>query len=151
LKWALKVVRTPEINQYYGGLRAFKAWAEALDDDNNFPIDNEGALMSPMMCHSDALTMVGEGRYHAEIFLREMAKNEPKMKKDLQAAARCYREEYGLSWECWKLLGPRPGNSPEHAKRLADPDIRSQTVSIILQAREKDAEAADYIEKALGR
>ena len=151
LKWALEISKTSKVNDFYGGPHAYKAWAEALQDDNNFPSDDLDSLMRPMMCHSDALTMVGEGRFHAEIFLKEIAESESKMRKDLLAAAKCYREEFGLTWECWKLLGPRPGNTPAHAKKLADPDIRNQTIPIILECREKDSKAAHHIEKALER
>jgi hypothetical protein len=33
--------------------------------------------------------------------------------------------------------------------KMADPDVRQQIAQVIFQARDKDAEAADHIEKAL--
>jgi hypothetical protein len=151
LKWALQIIQTPKVNDFHGGLRAYKAWASDLEDDSNFKFSNGKPPMPPMMCHADALTQIGEGRYQAEAFLKQIAAEEPKMKKDLLAAANCYREEFQLTWECWKLLGSRPGNTPLQAAKLADPDIRSQTIPIIMQCLEKDKKAAHHIEKALER
>ena len=42
------------------------------------------------------------------------------------------------------------GYDDEKVRKLADPDVRRQMVPIIHQARDKDAEAADHIERALG-
>jgi hypothetical protein len=149
LKWGLQITRSAKVNDFYGGLRAYEAWTSDLENEKNF--DTKEDRQNAMMCHSDALTQIGEGRFHAEAFLKQITQDEPKMEKDLLAAANCYREEFELTWECWKLLGPRPGTTPGHIEKLADPDIRNQIIPIILQCRKKDEEAAHHIERALQR
>ncbi len=68
----------------------------------------------------------------------------------LEQAAGCYDAEHTLMWQVWALVGG-PGDSEEHASRFADPAVRKKTAELILQAREKDVEAAGRIEEALQR
>ena len=62
-------------------------------------------------------------------------------------AAACYAAEHDLMWQLWDLAGGI--SNPEAWKRLADPAVRRQMVPIIHQARDKDAQAADHMERAL--
>jgi hypothetical protein len=50
----------------------------------------------------------------------------------------------------WGLVG---GIGREEAKvmKMADPDVRKQIARVIFQARDKDAEAADHIARALAK
>jgi hypothetical protein len=51
-------------------------------------------------------------------------------------------------WKVWSFLGGA-GFSEVQARNLARIGIRHQIVPLIRQAREKDQEAANYIERAL--
>jgi len=145
LKWALDVVRTPMMHERHNGLAAYRAWSEALQRDEDFPKDDMDVLAERMMVHVDAMTMVGDGRWNAALFLRQIAEHGPPMAGDLVAAAVCYEAEHDLMGQGWRLV------DFETVGKLAEPGVRRQLVSLILQARDKDAEAADHIERALAR
>jgi hypothetical protein len=50
-------------------------------------------------------------------------------------------------WKLWDLAG---GNgNPDAYRYFADPAVRRQMAPIIQQARDRDAQAADHIERAL--
>jgi len=50
----------------------------------------------------------------------------------------------------WGLVGGI-SRSTSTSRKLAEPAIRRQIIPFILQARGKDAEAADHIERALAK
>jgi hypothetical protein len=154
LHWALKVVRTPLTTRYGGerhnGLAAYAAWADHLSHDDDFPAGDLPVLIERHMVHQDAVGTVAEGRWYAANFLQQIADHEPAMEEYLSAAAACYEAEHDLMWGVWNLMGGL-GFGPEHARKLAQPAVRRQIISLILEARDRDAEAAEQIERALAR
>jgi hypothetical protein len=98
--------------------------------------------------HDMAVGTVAEGRWYAAQFLRQTALDEPAMAGELQAAA-CYELEHDLMWEVWGLAGGH--SNPEAYLRLAEPGTRRRIAAVILQARDKDVEAAAHLEAALAR
>ena len=102
------------------------------------------------MSHDNMVGMVAEGRWYASHFLRQVAENETDMAENLSAAIDCYEAEHSLMWNIWGLVGGI-GRSDEKVKKFAEPEIRRQIAPIILEARDKDAKAADYIEKVLAK
>lgn len=149
LKWALKVVRTPvTYGDRHNGLAAYEAWAAHLLRDDEFPADDMAVLRERHMVHDDAVGTVAEGRWYATQFLKQITEHEPAMAEELLAAAACYEVEHHLMWDIWNLVGGI-GRSDEHVRKLAEPAIRRQIALLIPQSRHKDAEAADYIERAL--
>jgi hypothetical protein len=149
LRWALKVVRTPATyGDRHSGLAAYEAWAEHLLRDEEFSMDDMDVLRERMMVHDDAVGTVAEGRWYASRFLAEMAGCEGDMAPELLAAASCYAAEHELMWKIWGCVGGL-GRSDEQVRRLAEPEVRRKIVPLILQSREKDAEAADHLERAL--
>ena len=151
LEWALKVVRTPvTFGDRHNGLAAYTAWADHLLRDDEFATDDMTVLRERHMVHNDAAATVAEGRWYAAHFLKQIAEHEPAMAEDLLAAAACYEAEHDLMWQIWGLVGGI-GFADEHVQKLAEPAVRRQMVPIILQARDKDAEAAEHIEQALAK
>jgi hypothetical protein len=71
------------------------------------------------------------------------------MAEELLMAAACYAAEHDLMWQVWNLVGGI--DNPEAYLKLAEPAVRRQIVPVILQARDRDAEAADHIERALAQ
>ena len=148
LSWALTVMRTPVTGEdRRNGLMAYEAWADQLLRDADFP-DDISVLRQRYMVHNDAVGMVAEGRWYASLFLAHIAQQEWKMAEDLYRAAAYCASEHALMWKVWEVTGG-PGYGDEHAEKLADPQARCQIASLILQARDKDARAADHIERAL--
>jgi hypothetical protein len=69
--------------------------------------------------------------------------------EDLLHAAALYAGEHDLMWQVWDLAGGN-GNPQAHTF-MPDPAVRRQIADLILQAHQKDAEAAIYIEQALSK
>jgi len=53
-------------------------------------------------------------------------------------------------WKAWAAVGGM-GRDEARVRKLADPAIRRQLVAIVRAARDKDAAAADHIERALAK
>ena len=149
LGWALDVVRTPKRGDRHNGLAAYDAWAEHLLRDDDFATDDMGVLRERFMAHYDAVGCVAEGRWYASIFLAQAAMDGGLKAPELYAAASCCAAEHDLMWKVWGLVGGL-GHDDEKVRKLADPDVRRQMVPIIQEARDRDAKAADHIERALG-
>jgi hypothetical protein len=100
--------------------------------------------------HNDAVGNVAEARWYGSQFLIQASNPDIlhySMAEDLLHAAACYAAEHDLMWKVWDLAG---GNgNPDAWKMFADPSVRRQMVPVILEARRKDAEAADHIERTL--
>ncbi len=150
LEWALSVARTPMVNERQSGPAAYAAWAEDLLRDEAFPADDVSTLWDRYMVHNDALTMVAEGRWYASLFLAHVARHEPAMAEDLLLAAACYAAEHDIAWQMANLVGGF-GFEEKMVRKLAEPDVRRGIATLILQARDKDGEAAAHIERALAR
>lgn len=154
LAWMLQVTRTPVTSGGRpNGLAAYTAWADQLLQDDDFP-DDEAVLRQRHDVHNNVVGMVAEARAYGSLFLKEMTDHiDTHVHRDtiepLLHAAACYMGEHALMWKLWDLTG---GNGlPDAYRYFADPAIRRQMVPIIHQARDKDAKAADYIERALAR
>jgi hypothetical protein len=150
LKWTLEVVRRPMVGGRHSGLAAYSAWADALLHDDEFPANDMSVLRERYTVHDDAVLTVAEGRWYASLFLAAVAGNEPGMAEELLAAASCCAAEHDLMWKVWELVGGHR-RSDEHIRKLAEPDVRRQIVPVILKARDRDAEAAEHIERALAK
>ena len=161
LKWALEVVRTPMVfedqqnapiwyKERRNGLAAYVAWADAILSDDDFPAGDMAVLRKRHMVHNDAVDTVAEGRWYGTLFLTRIAEHIPAMAAELLAAASCYAAEHDLMWCIWNLAGGI-GHSDAHVNKFAEPAVRRQIAPLILQARDKDAQAADHIERALAK
>lgn len=150
LRWALEVARTPVVNGRHSGIAAYTAWAEHLLRDEDFPAGDKAVLLERHVVHDDAVGMVAEARWYASLFLPQIARHEAGMAEELLAAASCYAAEHDLMWRIWGLVG---GIGREEAKvaKLGEPSVRRQIVPVILQARDRDAEAAAHIKRALSK
>ena len=79
-----------------------------------------------------------------------MVEYEPDMAEEISKAIECYESEHGLMWKSWELVGGI-GHSDDKVKKFTDPATRRQIASIILEAREKDVQAIEHLERALAR
>jgi hypothetical protein len=107
------------------------------------------------MCNNDALTMVGEGRAYAAVWMKEVAGSlDGAGKADLAALARKAAEsfdgEYALVKEIFSMPEYRkPGE--KQALALAKPEFRKKLVERIGRAAELDRAAAVAIRELLAR
>jgi hypothetical protein len=162
LSWLVTVTRRPLSNpdpqasepyrDRHTGLAAYEAWAEHLLRDEAFPADDEATLRARYTVHNDAVGTVAEGRWYGSQFLLETTNVvdnglSQKAMEDLLHAAALYAGEHTLMWRLWDLAGGI--SNPEAYRTLADPALRREMVEVIRQARDKDAQAADHLERAL--
>ena len=149
LEYALSIIETPQVNDYAGGLAAYKAWAEAISNESEFPKDAPlPMLMERLMCQCDAMTMVGEGRWHASVFLEQEAGMFPEVSGELTSAAQAFKREYQLSMEMGKLIEGF-AMSEKCARALALPEVRKSITDLISRCAELEKEAAKHIRSAV--
>lgn len=154
LQWALEVTRIPQVvtvdATHANGLAAYSAWAEALSHDEAFEGQPDATLRERHMAHESAVGNVAEARWYGGQFLRDAVEHvHYNMTEDILKAAACYAAEHALMWKLWDLAG---GNgNPDAYKNFAKPAVRREMIPIIQEARAKDIEAADHLERALAR
>ena len=158
LEWALQVTRVPIVRpgadapenfrERANGLAAYDAWADHLLREEDFPANDEKILRQRHDVHNGAVGAVAEARWYGALFLIQAIEIlHYSMAEDLLHAAAFYTAEHDLMWKIWDLAG---GNgNPEAYRIFADPAVRRQMVSIIQEARRKDAQAAEHIQMAL--
>lgn len=148
LGYAAAIMAPRRVRAYAGGSDAFDAWAGKLCDASEFP---ENAplpmLFERLMCMTDALTMIGEGRYYAHKWTEDMAERFPEAAGPLHQASEKLKRAHDCSWETWALLGGM-GMGERQARNLARRDIREKCISWIRKARDWDAQAAGHLAKA---
>jgi hypothetical protein len=163
LDWMLQVTRTPMVRPEPGapewyrdrhnGLAAYDAWAEHLLRDEDFPADSEATLRAHHQVHNFAVGNLAEARWYGSVFLAQLVEDfaaEPGRRgkqEDILHAAAYFAAEHDLMWEIWELAGGI--DNSEAYLQLADPAVRRAMADLILEARDKDARAADHIERAL--
>lgn len=135
---------------YAKGILAYDAWKNALLCDRNFPADAVlYLLVERMMCHSDAMYCLFEGRCHAAKYLRRLAEQHPAMAPGLNAAA---EELEGIPEIIWKEMIPVLGGWERgelQARRLAQAENRRLFARQIERMKGRDKRAYDHIRKIL--
>lgn len=151
LQFALTVMETPRMRTYAGGFVAFEAWASALLTESDFPREAPlPMLMERLMCQCDAMTMVGEGRWYAHVFLNREAEAFSTAESPLRKAAECFQNEHKQVEEMgWLLEGHCMGE--KQARNLAKPEVRQGLAALIQRCAEYDREAAVHIREALSK
>jgi hypothetical protein len=151
LSWAIELAKKPKINlggERHNGLSAYKEWSKTILKDEDFASEDIGILRERYMAHDTAVGMVAEGRWYGAQFLKQMIEDVPETAEEVNKAIECYEAEHGLMWKNWGLVGGL-GHSKEKVKKFAEPAIRRQIAEIILEARDKEAEAIKHLEAAL--
>ncbi len=148
LRWALTLIRTPRVRQHHNGLAAYDAWMAALQRDDEFPADDPQTMDWRLMVHDDAVCAVAEARWYGSLFLALAARRLPFAAGALYQAAACYAAQHDLMWRAWAAVGGI-GRAAKQRDALARPDVRRLLVPLVAAAKEREAEAATWIERAL--
>lgn len=160
LRWMVQVARTPAVRpepdapEWYrgraNGLAAYDAWAECLLHDGEYEGADSSRLIELHDIHNSAVGQVAEARWYGSQFLLQAS--DPDIlhyskAEDLMHAAACYAAEHNLMWKVWDLAG---GNgNPDAWKKFADPVVRRQMIPVIQEARAKDEQAIEHIERVI--
>jgi hypothetical protein len=105
-------------------------------------------LMERLMCVTDGMTMIGEGRWTAHLFLEHEAGLFPEAADELKAASQYFLQEKELIGQmCNPLEGF--GMSEKIARNLARPETRKVIAEIVLKCCELDKQAAEHLRRAV--
>jgi hypothetical protein len=148
LQWALDLERTahrPNLPDHLGGLAAYDGWADALEVDADYPLDDGGTMGMRMMVYGDQCIMLEE-RHQAARFLRRMKAFVPQAAAHLEDAAALYDDVGDRVAPLWPWpIDPGAGAM----QALADAHTRRALARHVRAARDKEAEAVEYLEAAL--
>lgn len=154
LLWGIKLAHTPEWFRYDGaryacGFVAYDIWAQALEKDEDFPIDDLEVLR--FRCNvSTSITLCGlrDARNAAAGFLKNMKDFAGSATEDIVAAVSAYEEEVQILDNALKIA-PFCFTSKGKIFQMADPEFRRNIAKLILGAKTKDEQAVEYLEQAL--
>ncbi|MBN1641212.1 MAG: hypothetical protein JXA09_08250 [Anaerolineae bacterium] len=148
LRWALDLERTahrPNLPDHLGGLSAYDAWADALEVDADYPPGDPDTMGLRIMVHGDQCVMLEE-RHEGARFLRRMAPFGPEAAGHLEAAAALYDQVGDRVGPLWPWpIDPSLGAM----QALADPGTRRRLAAHVRAARDEEAKAVAYLERAL--
>ncbi|NLT10813.1 MAG: helix-turn-helix domain-containing protein [Clostridiaceae bacterium] len=153
LQNALYVLTTEKIGDYAGGPAAFHLWAEKL----LFPSTFSESLPMPekfeqLMCHSDSIDMLTEGRAYAHFYFQYLAgvfrsQDEPDKARLAEAAS----EQFNRSFEIGREIGAIHNGSHDESgiRILSDISNRRRAADLITKAANSDAASAAIISELL--
>ena len=152
LEWIIEIIRTPKVNDFYTGLRAYDAYITKMHDDTEFPADNLEILAERKMVHYDAMTMISE-RGGGSIFLKEVASHPYFLSaaKEFDAAAKLFENTSRQMSKWWEIVGQIWDDEEKQIKAVADPGVRAAFIPIIQTCRKNDEEAVEQIEIGLNK
>ncbi|MDD2648796.1 MAG: AraC family transcriptional regulator [Eubacteriales bacterium] len=154
---AAEVMKPRQDGVFAKGLSAYDAWADGIRDDSCFPdADKDETITTPdgeehtaleilgwrLMCHSDAVDCIADGRYNAMQYFRRH--------KDENALYGSIADEFGRVSACaqdmFKVLGGFERDEPK-MRALGIKENRGQLVELILKAKEADTRAYEMLLK----
>lgn len=149
LAWAIQVARLPRIPGHpdvYAGHAAFTAWADNLANDALFEGEDLARDMRYLDTNGGGLTTL-YGRCRTGDFLRAASEQFPAAAAELHKAAALHDRIWNEAIQ--RMYGPDV--SPEAARIYVQPETRRKNAALLLQARDWEIEATDWIEQALAK
>lgn len=141
----IKALTGRQDSGYYKGVMAYDGWIKALSDEKNFSAgDNYSVLFEKMLCQTDAMNCLEDGRSCAASYFSALSRSDAgrseKYRRISDAFAKCSK----VIGEMRKLYG---SDMDEMLKNLADPAVRSQTCELCKQAKQADTEALSLMKE----
>ncbi len=126
---------------YSKGLEAYGAWQRALREEKSFAVGgNYSLLFEKLLCVTDAVNCLGDGRSCAAAYFRKLAKEPGNRGKEYRRIADAFERCAGTVWEIASLLGDA-SDMNGRLEKLADPEVRESICAKIGIAARADAEA----------
>jgi hypothetical protein len=150
LEWIVEIIKTPMINNYYTGLKAYDAYIEKMQDDSEFPKNDMEILRERKMVHYDTMTMISE-RGGGAMFLNDVASHNDfkKVADDLHLAAKAFKDSASQMESWWQIVGEIWADEEKQIEVMADSEKRQAFIPYIKKSRDKDKEAVEIIERVL--
>ncbi|MFZ5353951.1 MAG: helix-turn-helix domain-containing protein [Bacillota bacterium] len=148
---AVDIMTRERVGEYAGGQAAYDEWANALTDESQFPKDAILPLLfERLMCQTDAMVMISEGRAYAGCFMEWVAEKYSDMRTECLDAAKLLRTQHTLVNKIREHMGGWE-HTEEQARRFADATVRKQVASVIMEVKELDARACDKLKEILNK
>jgi hypothetical protein len=147
-----RIIKTPMVNEFYSGQRAYEEYIAKMLSDDEFDTDDMGVLSEKKLVHYDAMTMISERGGGAQ-FLQDAA-DRPELEPAaslLRRAAEAFKLSASQMEGWWKVVGQIWADEVAQVRATADAAMRRAFVPYIQKSKEKDLEAAELIEEALER
>lgn len=137
----VRVLTGREEYGYFKGINAYDGWKNALSNDSEFKVsDNLFVLFEKMLCQTDAMSCIIDGRGKGAMFFRSLAEtgeiNKEKCNKIADAFTKCVKtveQMRGLFGDMSDMEGM--------LKKLADKSVRDEVCILIDKAKMFDSEA----------
>lgn len=134
---------------YCKGLFAYDAWKTALQRESEFTVGgNYSLLFEKMLCQTDAITCVSDGRSSAARYLNGLAQASSGHSGDYRQIADAFAQCAKQIEKMWEILGT-PENMDKMLERFSNPEVRKQLCRQIDLARQSDAKALDRMKKII--
>ena len=151
LEWAVELAQKPEMNGRATGFTAYERWADALEQDEDFPEDDLEILgLRCMATVNDGFGYLADLRHSAGEFLKSIAGECGEAAAELKAAADACKAESELHCRGMKI-GPTSFAPDEEKRRIADLALRCDMARLVREAGVKYREAIGHIGQALER
>lgn len=145
LKNAVKALTGREDANYSKGINAYSAWKRSLLVEKNFRVeDNYSLLFEKLLCHTDAMNCLTDGRKNAAIFMRELAQTDAERKVLYEKAASSFERVVKAVNQIQRLCGDWV-DTDGMLKNLAKEEVRKQSAILIDEAEKADREALDAL------
>lgn len=131
---------------YAKGIEAYDAWREALEDESNFSVNgNYTLLFEKMLCQSDAMNCLADGRNNASLYFEELAGANDSRKNNYKKVSELFRKCSNTILEMQTLYNIGEAGMDGMLKKLADKEIRKKTCELIKIAQSADKEALEIM------
>ena len=104
LQWAVKLAHTENVSGRKGGLAVYKALADDLIIDKDFPDDPRVLRERMIVIFSDAIEILTDGRLCGSFFLKKIGDEKPELANELYKAAEYYQNIVFLAIQCKMLM-----------------------------------------------
>lgn len=144
---AYRILTMSATGEYLAGLNAYEGWAKSLQDDDFFSSGSiTPILLESIFCQGDAETMIGEGRYWASEFFKEVANEDKRMAPLCNETAKLFEQISSCGQKMTEIRGGA-NLDRQMIEKFLNSETRKALVKIIYQAKEYEAAAIKKIEK----
>lgn len=138
---AKRILSGRKENAYCKGIDAYAAWAAMLGDDKNFGgRDIDSVLFEKLLCQTDAMACLLDGRGSAAAYFYGLAKEHPQHHDMYEQIAASFSTTRDLIIKMSQLFGGWE-DVDGMLKNLEDENVRRRACEYIVQARESDEES----------
>lgn len=126
---------------YWKGIEAYSAWAAMLGDNKNFNCgDIDSVLFERLLCQTDAMSCLPDGRGSAAAYFYDRAKEQPDCHDRYKEAADSFSVTRDIVLKMSELFGGWE-DVDGMLRNLSDESVRKKACEYIEQAKESEEES----------